>query len=367
MADWGLDLVQCFNLESGAQAFRSPSLGTGNRKRIQSVHELMLAKNIYQELAETSDLWLWSVEKYLSPAVSVHLAQIVAMVTFANSPWAMKLFLPYLRPGHYAMAADERFKFFRVFDFWTADSIRYLLWENGQVLADDIRALDGAGVHLIELVAIKCMMDECILSGGHIIKGRGWRQLARDIMGLTALLHFYTECADERGCKSAPYTLLHCTALQAIPLAGEFGYHVWTAEYGARCYGCPYPGPSRRRRVSELALHHWLEDLQASGVDLNEYGRVEQNIFMQNDWRSERPAVQLRLSAFSYGPEPRDWKFTWEIDYGEIVAEFWEQVENPRLNMVGAWVDDTPSVPRVGYWNTGDSSVKTHLNICSLT
>ncbi|KAJ4148267.1 hypothetical protein LMH87_002746 [Akanthomyces muscarius] len=45
------------------------------------------------------------------------------------------------------------------------------------------------------------------------------------------------------------------------------------------------------------------------------------------------------LAAFSYGPEPKDWKFTWELQWEEMVGQFWELIDNPPLKLPGAWVD----------------------------
>lgn len=88
--------------------------------------------------------------------------------------------------------------------------------------------------------------------------------------------------------------------------------------------------------------------MKASGIDLEEYGRVEDELLSEHDWMTrlpdygvwDCPPVRLRLVKFSYGAEVQNWSFDWEIDYGGIVAECWDLVENPPLDIVGAWVDE---------------------------
>ncbi|KAK1584994.1 uncharacterized protein LY79DRAFT_281813 [Colletotrichum navitas] len=107
-------------------------------------------------------------------------------------------------------------------------------------------------------------------------------------------------------------------------------------------------------RFAQKAFLIWLEDMQAAGVDLAEYGRQELEIYLTHGslqsprWLHEnmsRDIGQLgasgwKLVGFTYGPEPEDWKFTWDLDAWEYAGDFWEQVENPPLRIPGGWVDD---------------------------
>ncbi|KAK1984466.1 hypothetical protein LZ30DRAFT_586093 [Colletotrichum cereale] len=101
-------------------------------------------------------------------------------------------------------------------------------------------------------------------------------------------------------------------------------------------------------RAAQKAFLIWLEDVQASGIDLVEYGRQELEIYLTHGslqgrrWfgNNHHATPGWKLASFTYGPEPRDWKFTWDLDAWEYAGDFWEQVENPPLNIPGAWVDD---------------------------
>ncbi|WYZ37626.1 hypothetical protein EsH8_II_001132 [Colletotrichum jinshuiense] len=100
-------------------------------------------------------------------------------------------------------------------------------------------------------------------------------------------------------------------------------------------------------------LFMWLEDVQSSGVDLAEYGRCELEQYTRNDslrlrrWfggehlGEERFSLpDLRLTSFTYGPQPQDWKLIWDLEAEEYAGEFWEHIENPPLHVPGEWVDD---------------------------
>jgi hypothetical protein len=99
------------------------------------------------------------------------------------------------------------------------------------------------------------------------------------------------------------------------------------------------------------ALYAWLETLQTSGVDLEEYGKTEIlfqkegsmrdiPLFSVTSWynRDNWDRVSfLRLIAMEVGPSPQDWKFWFSDPTDEFVGEFWDMVEHPERSMPGAW------------------------------
>ena len=122
-------------------------------------------------------------------------------------------------------------------------------------------------------------------------------------------------------------------------------------------------------------LYYWLLCLWRCGVDLEKYGALEQDIFLrhtrahldkfrwsygynadkfskapadrgdiQNEQAHARPvpiySLGPRLKGFKYGPRPEDWSLIWDMEWEELVGDFWKMVEDRTVEMPGAWVDD---------------------------
>ncbi|KAL3447631.1 hypothetical protein BJX65DRAFT_89859 [Aspergillus insuetus] len=106
------------------------------------------------------------------------------------------------------------------------------------------------------------------------------------------------------------------------------------------------------------ALRKWVSELQAVGVDLEEYGELEREMHRNGDVdrqiemtviqgdmnyfkATDPPADRLkfRLLDFTYGPEPEDW-FVWVTNpLDEFAGQFWRMVEREVEVMPGTWVD----------------------------
>ncbi|KAK1688432.1 hypothetical protein BDP55DRAFT_655910 [Colletotrichum godetiae] len=107
-------------------------------------------------------------------------------------------------------------------------------------------------------------------------------------------------------------------------------------------------------RCIHKLLRMWLEDMQTSSIDLDEYGRREMEVFKRDALLQERRLrirstrddgyyesyPGMRLTSFTYGPEPEDWKLVWSPEAEEYAGEFWDLIENPPLRIPGGWVDD---------------------------
>ncbi|KAK0101960.1 hypothetical protein ONS95_001231 [Cadophora gregata] len=113
------------------------------------------------------------------------------------------------------------------------------------------------------------------------------------------------------------------------------------------------------------ALFSWLTALQKVGVDLEEYGRMEKDIWLSNEvhttvsyggsaedtGRKCRATVVCSTVIFSYGPKPSDWKF-WFIEVPDnSLVEFWESIESPERGMPGAWNDFEEDEDVDPYWS----------------
>jgi hypothetical protein len=99
----------------------------------------------------------------------------------------------------------------------------------------------------------------------------------------------------------------------------------------------------------------WLEQLHAAGVDLLKYGEVEKRNNYEKSaevvadclytWRKKNGqettsiTLKVRLTSFTYGLSPLDWKFWVTEVLDESFSEFWDMVDHPERSIPGAWHD----------------------------
>lgn len=116
------------------------------------------------------------------------------------------------------------------------------------------------------------------------------------------------------------------------------------------------PKSARERRLTMLRMiqttHMWLEDVRLSGLDLLEYGQHESNwyaLYTRNHtWRwkflslgkEALPPSGPQLVSLSYGTQPEQWQFEWDLAVEEFAGDFWKMVDNPPLRVPGGWIDD---------------------------
>jgi hypothetical protein len=160
----------------------------------------------------------------------------------------------------------------------------------------------------------------------------GWRQMLRDASVAPADLHQVSSTM----CETPLVTFLRAWGL-------------------ALNYPRPYPWSFTP------ALRKWVSELQALGVDLEEYGELERELHRNGDVSLElkldighdrmgnmnaftdpEPVsrwVTFRLLDFTYGPEPEDW-FIWVTNpLDEVVGQFWRMVEREVEVIPGTWIE----------------------------
>ncbi|KAF3811944.1 hypothetical protein GCG54_00003693 [Colletotrichum gloeosporioides] len=104
-----------------------------------------------------------------------------------------------------------------------------------------------------------------------------------------------------------------------------------------------------KRRLTKT-MSSWLEDVQASGIDLAEYGRRQLEIHKASHRNFDRwqklsmlqPGDDSRLygprlMSFTFGPRTQDWNLIWDLDVEGLTGDFWELIENPPLHIPGAY------------------------------
>lgn len=99
--------------------------------------------------------------------------------------------------------------------------------------------------------------------------------------------------------------------------------------------------------ANQSVVQLWLEQLEAVGVDLSEYGKAEEFIWknqtiLREFWvwdgiSNTHASAMLRVIGFTYGPSPKDWHLWMSDPTDTYVGEFWDMIERPVEVMPGAW------------------------------
>lgn len=97
--------------------------------------------------------------------------------------------------------------------------------------------------------------------------------------------------------------------------------------------------------ANQFPVQLWLEQLEAVGVDLREYGKAEEFVWKNQTtqrqfwvWdKSLEMGVTLRAIGFTYGPSPKDWHIWLSDPTDSYVGEFWNMIARPVEVMPGAW------------------------------
>ncbi|KAF5625637.1 hypothetical protein F52700_9002 [Fusarium sp. NRRL 52700] len=101
------------------------------------------------------------------------------------------------------------------------------------------------------------------------------------------------------------------------------------------------------------AVALWLEDVAAAGINLEEYMSLEllygRDIYQDTvckDLKVEiQPGARLPKSGpslviLAVGSRANDWSFSWDPCVEELSGEFWATLEDARIKVPGAWVDE---------------------------
>jgi hypothetical protein len=103
--------------------------------------------------------------------------------------------------------------------------------------------------------------------------------------------------------------------------------------------------PIKLGPACQIAVQVWLEQLEAIGVDLNEYGKAEEYIWKSgitqrgfDVWNvAEQVFESQGMIGFAYGPSPENWYIWLSEESDSFVGEFWDMIERPVEVMPGAW------------------------------
>ncbi|OIW29111.1 hypothetical protein CONLIGDRAFT_645249 [Coniochaeta ligniaria NRRL 30616] len=327
MLDWGLELAHIFDPMS-----QSVALGMllGKRKddgheRVEALHQLALSKDAYGEYADRWSEVPWGRQEQAPMGRSAFWARH----NLSSNPEAMRLILPHVRPAHYSLPAKDRLSFFYFAGYGLdADALQFTLRADGKLWSEDVRELDQDGFPLMKLMAWCYTNPPTFAWAAEGLEK--WRKLSRDIIRTTTLLHCQTE--------ETYFGFDECRLPAGTPLLS-----VINDQHLHKYFTDTF---SKWRRITERALVHWIEDLEACGIELVAYGETEKRLLLGRKrmcYRVDNHSCCGRtwtLENFIYGTKPRDWQFSWDLGVEVLHGEFWDMVENPPLKIIGAWVDD---------------------------
>lgn len=274
-----------------------------------------------------------------------------SQIICASSPNAVRLILPYISPDHHTLSAYKRLGSVHLHRNHPI-SLRLFLQPDGSIIASDIRELQQQGLSLAVLVALLSTAQ----TGRQTPPTNHWRRLRRDTIAVTESLSFRQGPLGSLfkyhpGLSHQPIG----TAFSAIIVGTLVSIYDW-ADY-----------ETKNEWIHQLntALQNWLEDLSIAGVDLAEYGRIEEAILSslspsEKSFIAFFPATQhptrmptkrwnyyqighIKLESFTYGPKPTDWSYVWDYPTENFSGEFWEMIDNVSLKVPGSWVEDSDS------------------------
>lgn len=102
------------------------------------------------------------------------------------------------------------------------------------------------------------------------------------------------------------------------------------------------------------SLRYWLQDLQDSGVDLENFGKKQQILFKAlggpiklgcpansaaTHSSYQKVSAYVRVIGFSHGPSPENWALWVTENSDSFAGEFWHMIER-RIEMPGGWSSD---------------------------
>ena len=332
MVRWGIDMREIFvntfrgdGRDSYARGIhlasaRSKEFLYEEQRQFRAFHELAVSTGAYDVFTENdthSNIWYDTFR------------------SFTHNPVMATFMLPHVRPGHYLLPAIDRINFMPEgfdIDYISVDLLQSALREDGILRRADIEELDAQKAPLLEYAALLYIYNANFSGRGpsSTMVPMMVRELTRETMAVTKLLHTRAEWPWRYGFLKlpvSPFILLiaHGSVFDSIREV----FSEW-------------------RRDIERILLCWLEDVVYAGLDLLEYGRREKQLFLEKGhayrghavgWGCYRE-VYWRLEDFTYGSDPKDWRFHWGLGCEELAGRFWKTMDNPPLHIPGAWVED---------------------------
>lgn len=285
----------------------------------------------------------------------------------------MALFRSTFMLNYYNRSIQERAESIRCgafTDISDSRSLRKLLWENGEITCKDMEIATAAHMSLLHSGAV-CLGRRY---GDRAISFRRptgyWQWYTRDWSDWVQDMARVADSKDLHALETLtpPDTFREIPQWTGTPLVSLIG--------GLLCWLFPDWRLGVWDHAIQAVLQEWLRILQASGVNLLEYGKRELDILQDVDspckgafdvdsirasativrpWLTEGTVREtftgpeygssldtwrpIRLLDITYGSEPSDWRLLWVVEFEFLAYEFWMSVEGPDIMMPGTWIE----------------------------
>ncbi|KAM0188521.1 hypothetical protein ACHAPI_010545, partial [Fusarium lateritium] len=269
----------------------------------------------------------------------------------------------------YTGPIENRLEAFRLgsFHLKTPRALLNILSGSREVTASDVDLSSRKGMSIVHSSAIGLgirFADE-VLPYKRVwcqwsVFSDGWSDVVSEVASVAAqddLHHIETV---------SPWDVYHVPSWQGTPLISVLG--------GALCYISPDISFVHWDSVFQGTIRRWVEDLQAGGVDLLQYGRREA-VMLKEQMRGAFDAdaielskhqirnpmagsaatsrvvdckeggwnqthwVPVRLLDLEFGSKPEDWRITWAPEFEWMAFQFWQLIEREDHTMPGSWID----------------------------
>ena len=265
---------------------------------------------------------------------------------YCGSPALFQFLQRQMCPRYHELPMKDRLKFIEPISFWQCESaldIFRLALGSATLNREMLAATDDDGRTVLHWIGsalsdTKCAgLKPCHISGqaaGYLLRHRpchssnhcGWSALLRDVLSAGSLLH----AVDYSG--STPLCVL-LSQFAHLPEKTKYWNH-----------------DVKMIQYLSCTLYTWIYDLNASGIDLQQYGELETalglkdkvNLIRRLDFGEEK----FYIIGFSYGPTVEDWKFWFSEPTDYLAGKFWAMIEkspsysDSYCTIPGSWPED---------------------------
>ncbi|KIL83817.1 hypothetical protein FAVG1_12967 [Fusarium avenaceum] len=303
---------------------------------------------------QTEDVWAKISELFNSYLDEPESTMIVRLFDFIQE-WAygdeyVFVFQRRVLKKFYTGPIENRLEAFRLgsFHLKTPRALLNILSESKEVTASDVDLSSRKGMSLVHssAIALGIRFADEVLPYKRVwcqwsVYSDAWSDVVTEVASVATqddLHHIETV---------SPWDVYHVPSWQGTPLISLLG--------GALCYISPDISFLHWDSVFQGTIRRWVEDLEAGGVDLLEYGRREA-IMLKEQMRGAFDADAIELSKhqirnpmassaetsrvdLDFGSKPEDWRITWAPEFEWMAFQFWKLIEREDHTMPGSWID----------------------------